>query len=170
MSREAHMARQETQRIANQLTRAVNGPAWHGPAILELLDGVTAKTAAARPIAGAHSIWELVAHTTAWLEIARLRLEGRAPQRVTKAMDWPPRHSPKGEGGTPAKAWKSDLIRLRRAATDLEQTIAALDDGRLTEKLPGAEAGWSTYVTVHGVVQHLLYHAGQIAILKKGTS
>jgi hypothetical protein len=25
----------------------------------------------------------------------------------------------------------------------------------------------STYVTLHGVVQHSLYHAGQIALLKK---
>jgi hypothetical protein len=42
------MATLERRRIADQLDRAVNGPAWHGPAILKLVKGVSAKDAASK--------------------------------------------------------------------------------------------------------------------------
>jgi hypothetical protein len=164
------MAGDEMRRIADQLDRAVNGPAWHGPSILELLKGVTAKQATAKPIRDAHSIWELVAHTAAWLEIGRLRLEGKAPLRITESMNWPPVIATRGTRASASQAWKTDVSRLRRAAKDLQDTIGAQDDGRLDEELPGVDDTWSAYITLHGVLQHVLYHAGQIAILKKGTS
>jgi uncharacterized damage-inducible protein DinB len=51
----------------------------------------------------------------------------------------------------------------------LLQAIAALDDSRLDQPIiPNASfSSSSVYVTLHGGVQHNLYHAGQIAILKK---
>ncbi len=166
------MASLEMRRIADQLDRAVNGPAWHGPAILNLVKGVSAKDAAAKPIRAAHSIWELVAHTAAWLEIVRLRLEGKAPRRITQAMDWPPIAAPtRGSGPRPSiREWRADIDRLRRAARDLQSAIRSLDDRQLSTNLPGVGDTWSAYITLHGAVQHVLYHAGQIAILKKGTS
>jgi len=53
----------ELSRLEEQLGRALEGEAWHGPSVLETLEGVSAEQAAAHPIAGAHSIWELVLHT-----------------------------------------------------------------------------------------------------------
>lgn len=52
----------ELSRLAEQLARALEGEAWHGLSVLEVLAGITAEQAAAHPIAGAHSIWELVLH------------------------------------------------------------------------------------------------------------
>ena len=71
---------------ARQLSAAVSsgpmtGPMWHGPALAEVLEGVTAERAAARPIPGAHTIWEIVLHIIAWAEIARARLKGRVDRR-----------------------------------------------------------------------------------------
>ncbi|PYQ46578.1 MAG: hypothetical protein DMF78_26090 [Acidobacteria bacterium] len=50
----------EIERLEAQLEAAFEGPAWHGPSVLEALDGVTAEGASAHPLTGAHSIWELV--------------------------------------------------------------------------------------------------------------
>jgi hypothetical protein len=164
------MAGHEMHRIADQLSRAVNGPAWHGSSLLEVLRDVNAADAAARPLPSAHSIWELVAHTTAWLEIARKRLDGTAPLDITAAMDWPPlsdaARNPADESA--ARQWQADLSRLRHAADDLQSAINTQDDRRLAEDLPGTNDTWSAYHTLHGVLQHTLYHTGQIAILKKG--
>jgi hypothetical protein len=163
------MAGLEMHRIADQLTRAVNGPAWHGLSLLETLRDVSATVAAARPLPSAHSIWELVAHTTAWLELGRMRLEGTAPLDITADMDWPPlsdaARNPSDDSA--ARQWQADLSRLRRAADDLQAAINAQDDQRLAEDLPGTNDTWSAYHTLHGVLQHTLYHTGQIAILKK---
>ena len=51
--------------LGSSLERTVTGPMWHGPALAEVLDGVTAEQAAAHPVKGAHSIWEIVLHVIA---------------------------------------------------------------------------------------------------------
>ena len=146
-----------TARIASQLERAVFGAAWHGPALLEVLDDVSIDDAAARPLSGAHSIHELAAHAAAWLEIVRQRVEGHPPD-VTEDMNWPPL-----EGN-----WTRVQRRVGDAARPLAATIRALDDSRLDDSVGGEERAWSVYETLQGAIEHSLYHAGQIAVLKKG--
>src|SRR4051794_7218988 len=78
----------EVERIADQFHRAFAGQAWHGPSVLSLLEGVTAQQAAAHPVPGAHSIWELTLHIAAWERACKLRLEGDAAQ-LSDEEDWP---------------------------------------------------------------------------------
>src|SRR3954463_7385807 len=68
----------EVARIIHQMEAAFDGEAWHGPALMELLADVSASAAAARPIASAHTIWELTLHIGAWEEVIRRRLGGQA--------------------------------------------------------------------------------------------
>src|SRR5262249_52805361 len=75
--------------IATRIERTVTGPMWHGPALTDLLEGVPRGRAAARPIAGAQSIWEIVRHITAWAEIVLRRLGGEQVD-PTPEQDWPP--------------------------------------------------------------------------------
>ena len=56
----------EIERMLDQLKRAFEGEAWHGPSVKEAIAGVTAAQAHARPLANAHSIWELVQHIAVW--------------------------------------------------------------------------------------------------------
>jgi len=63
----------QARSFADQLERAFRGGAWHGPAVAEALAGVDAARAAARPLAGAHSIWEIVRHLTVWYDAPRRR-------------------------------------------------------------------------------------------------
>jgi uncharacterized damage-inducible protein DinB len=162
MTKTGYDNRRETLRIADQLDRAINGRAWHGSSVMQLLKGVSATQAAAHPIPNAHSIAEIVAHAAAWLEIVRRRVEGTAPKRISPRMNWP-------AVGSGAEEWRATMERLRRAAADLRATIESLEDAGLDRTLPGVNDTWSTFASLHGVVQHTLYHAGQIALLKKGT-
>jgi uncharacterized damage-inducible protein DinB len=151
----------EVERITNQLERAISGDAWHGPAVMELLNGTNAEQAAARPVAGAHSIWELSLHIGAWLRACRRRLAGDRAQ-LTDAEDWP-QISDAGE-----EAWKKAVESIKDTHGELASAILALDDSRLDEPILTGLS--SVYVTLHGVIQHCLYHAGQIAVLKKALS
>ncbi|HEY7729073.1 MAG TPA: DinB family protein [Candidatus Eisenbacteria bacterium] len=150
----------EVSRIEDQLKRAFEGNAWHGPALKEVLQGVTAPRAAAKPIAGAHSIWEIVYHVAAWEDVVRRRLAGE-PVALTDAEDWPPVRD------TGDAAWSSALEGLSRGHQALRRAVSKLSDAKLKEEVPGM--GYSIYHLVHGVIQHDLYHAGQIALLKKGS-
>jgi uncharacterized damage-inducible protein DinB len=149
----------ELKRINSQLKRAFRGTAWHGPSVMELLEGVTAEQAAAHPIAGAHSIWEIVLHIRAWERITLRRLEEWVPIEATPEEDWPPVKE------TTEHAWRNALNAMSLNHDALREVIARLDESRLSEILPGTE--YSVYFMLHGVIQHDLYHAGQIALLKR---
>jgi uncharacterized damage-inducible protein DinB len=148
--------------IAEQLRRAFEGDAWHGPALLELLDDVDAVTAAAKPLPKVHSIWELVLHVAVWDAAACRRLAGEkwqpegtanfplVPKRATEA------------------AWRKAVAQAERTHDVLVRTVAGLSESRLRERVPGKR--YDFYFMLHGVAQHELYHAGQIAILKKARS
>ena len=151
----------ERDRILDQLKRAFEGNAWHGPSVREVLAGVTAEQAHARPLRNGHTIWELVRHIAVWEDVGRRRLEGdRAQIEISSPEDWPPPED------TRDAAWESASDALERGHQALVETIKRLPESRLNE--PVAEDMSTVYVTLHGVIQHDLYHAGQIAILKKG--
>jgi uncharacterized damage-inducible protein DinB len=156
----------EISRIIDELEREYDGDPWHGSPLVAILDGVGASQASAKPVANAHSIWELVLHVTAWKNEVRLRLSG-APAGDPKEGDWP-------EVGEPSpERWHTALERLRRAQRDLLADVQSLPESKLfaptndpRDRKTGA--GVSYYVLLHGAVQHDVYHAGQIALLKKG--
>ncbi len=150
----------EIERILDQLQRAYEGGAWHGPSVREALNGVTAGQAAARPLPGAHTIWELAHHIAVWEDVGRRRLEGdRAQINISSPEDWPPADD------TSEAAWEQAKASLDRGHQALRKAIARVEEARLDK--PIFEGMSTVYVTLHGVIQHDLYHAGQIALLKK---
>ena len=151
----------EIERIVDQLNRAFVGEAWHGPAVIEILEGVTAQQAVAHPLAGGHSIWELTLHLAAWMRAVLRRLHGD-PAQLTDAENFPA-VTDSGE-----RAWEEARESVKQAHKELSNAMLLLDDSRLDQ--PIIEGMSSIYVTLHGVIQHSLYHAGQIAILKKAFS
>jgi uncharacterized damage-inducible protein DinB len=153
----------EVARIGSQLKRASEGGAWHGPALLELLADVPAVQAAARPLAGAHSIWEIVLHVAAWQGFATRALGGEPmPLNLPDEEDWPP-VADAGE-----EAWRAAVADLGEVNRRLREAVRKLSDDDLERIVGGRE--YSFYFLLHGVVQHGLYHAGQIALLKKAPS
>lgn len=150
----------EIERILDQLQRAFEGNAWHGPSVREALNGVTAAQAHARPLPNAHSIWELVQHIAVWEDVGRRRLTGdRAQIAISSPEDWP------AADDTSAAAWEQAKAALERGHQALVDAIAQTAESRLDE--PIFEGMSTVYATLHGVIQHDLYHAGQIAMLKK---
>jgi len=151
----------ESLRIADQLRRAFYGDAWHGPALMELLEDVDAAMASAKPLHDVHSIWELVLHIAAWDGAGIVRLGGKVCQ-LTGTDNFPLVPKP-----TEA-AWRKAVAETRRTHDKLVKTVAGLEDSRLRDRVPGKR--YDFYHMLHGIAQHELYHAGQIAILKKAGS
>lgn len=148
----------EVERIEDQLSRAFEGEAWHGDSLREILAGVTAEAAAARPLPRAHSIWELVLHLAFTQEVMRRRLEG---ERVafSAGEDFPPVEE------TSEAAWEGALAALWDGHRKLLSAVSRLGEAELEEAVAGRD--YSRYVLLHGLAQHAAYHGGQIALLKK---
>jgi uncharacterized damage-inducible protein DinB len=147
----------EPRRIADQLRRSVSGVAWHGPSLLEILGDVTADEAHARPVESVHSIAEIVAHVSAWMWAAHRGLDGDVVSLQGDA-DWP----------TPGE-WGVTTAAMRETAMHLAARVEALADDELKVKVKSTDAEYSRYFLLHGVIQHNLYHAGQLALLKKAS-
>jgi len=151
----------ETTRLADQARRAFEGEAWHGDSILELLADVDAATAAAHPIHDAHAIWELVLHIAAW-DGAVLRRTGGTAVSLTDEQNFPPVND------TSEGAWRETVEHAIQTHRRMIDAIAAFPDARLQEQVPGKkEPYYNFFYMFAGIVQHELYHAGQIALLKK---
>ena len=153
----------ESLRIADQLRRAFTGDPWHGSPLLELLAGITAEQARARPLRSVHSIWELVLHVDVYLHAAFGASQGVAmPKLYGTEADWPT------VSDDSAAAWIAARNRLFENGGRLAAAIEDFDDARLQETVPGRQ--YDFYYLFHGIVQHSLYHGGQIAVLKKALS
>ena len=151
----------ETFRLADQIRRAFEGNAWHGDSVLELLAGVNAATAAARPIKAAHSIWEILLHIAAWDDAVVLHIGG-AVVELPDEQNFPTIKD------TSEAAWTQAIESTKQTHNELIKAVAAFPDSRLTEQVPGkSEKYYNFYYLFSGIVQHEIYHAGQIALLKK---
>jgi uncharacterized damage-inducible protein DinB len=145
----------EIERILDQLNRAWGGPSWTGVDIRPLLDDLTDAEARAHPIANVHSIIELVAHMSTWMDEVSHRLVGNS-RELTTEEDW---------RDVTQLPWPEAVEELENAQSRLCDAVARLSVDDLDKKVVGQK--YTVYVMVHGVIQHNLYHAGQIAVVKK---
>ncbi|MCU1270504.1 MAG: DinB family protein [Acidobacteriaceae bacterium] len=151
----------EIEFIADQLKAAFDGEAWHGPALMEILDGVNAATAASHPIPAAHSIWELVLHLATWERVIARRIQGQ------EFMPSDDENFPQVRQPTDS-AWREAVKMLRTTHAELIQLVSAMKEDRLNDRVPGKDYDLRFMLT--GAIQHAAYHGGQIALLKKAQS
>src|ERR1700751_4646080 len=149
----------DAARIAEQLRNAFEGNAWHGPALLELLADIDPATAASHPMPETHSIWELVFHIAAWDDAVNRRIVERKALQLKAAQNFPPVKDKS------SAAWKKAVAPLKKTHAALVKTAASLSDKQLKDPVHGKNDNVRFMLDV--VPQHELYHAGQIAILKK---
>jgi uncharacterized damage-inducible protein DinB len=144
--------------LADQLERGFRGGAWHGLAMMEILETVDAARAQWRPGPTGYSIAELVGHLTYWLEDTRRRINGELRPQGEPGSDW-------GDPRTDAETWRAACAALEEAHGRLRVTVLMLPETRLDENLPGSDTTLRGLLL--GTLQHNAYHAGQIALLRK---
>ena len=149
--------------LAECIRHSISGDPWHGPAFADLLADISEAEAAAHPIAGAHSILEIVRHVTSWIEETDSRLRGNPPA-LPVAGDWPA-----------VSAWLEAQARLKEAHERLQRSLAAFPAARLSEVIgdlrePPLGTGVTYEATLLGLAQHHAYHGGQIALLRRALS
>ena len=148
----------EIIRIAELFQKSFEGNSWHGPSVLEALANVNAEMAAAKSVSSAHSMGEIARHISLWQNTAHRRILGEITE-PTDDDDWNTSFIFNDE------TWKQSLIELKTGYQNLYATILLLDYTALEKNVAGKMT--SAYETLHGVIHHNIYHAGQISLLKK---
>jgi hypothetical protein len=152
----------ECYRLSYALASAISGEAWYGDSLRKILDNVTAKQAEAHPIPNAHSIWELVLHVEAWVKFCLGAVQGTpipAWSTMPKEQDWPPVIETGEEG------WTQAVNLFFSTHLQLVEALKTLSDDRLEATVPGRS--YNFYHLFQGMIQHAVYHGGQVALLKK---
>ena len=139
----------------------MHGDAWHSHPVWQVLDGISAERAAMRPLANAHSIWEIVGHMAFWEEVAARRLGGlRAGLEEDRNFSAMPEATEVN--------WQKTLDQFRASNQAFREALQKLDPARLNEL--SAAGKRSFYEEAHGLIEHSVYHAGQIALLAKAAN
>jgi uncharacterized damage-inducible protein DinB len=154
------MMDKEIQFLIAQLKDSYGGDPWFGRNAKALLNEVSEQDALQKP-AGEHSILELVWHMITWREftISRLQHSPGKDMQYFEQNDWQELdHSNTG-------LWRQGLDRLQETQNEL---IGLLDqqDQSLLEKIVD-ERMYNFRKLLYGLIQHDIYHFGQIAYIKK---
>ena len=149
----------EIERIADLMEETFDGKPYYGPSLVGALEDVTADLAARRPDSTAHNIWEIVLHLTAELYYACDVINGTAEPWIEGETTW------RAVMDTSEDSWRQAIHSLKQANRALVRTVRALDDAVVTQEAQPSRRPF--YVMLHGTLDHGIYHAGQIMLLKK---
>lgn len=158
---EEQLAMTEKAQILDELHKIYDGDAWHADNLVAILANITVEQALAKPIAEAHSIWELVLHLAAWNETWVARLQGESRSEPIDG-DFP------RIADTSEQTWQEALLRLETSIKNLIAAIGGIDDDSFAKRVADRDYTLSSFL--HGIVRHIVYHSGQIALLKKASA
>lgn len=151
----------ETQYIIKTFESTLSGQPWFGRAVYEILDEVDETKAGTKPNGTEHSMLELIWHMNTWAEFILGSLENRTADemKAIEANDWrildPKTHTWK-KGIEKLKATHNKIIGLLQQKTH---------DSFLSDIVPTRKFNYR--FMLNGLIQHNIYHLGQIAYLKK---
>ena len=148
----------EVDRILKHYDSVLNGEAWHGDPIWQILDGISAEAAAAQPPFEGHTIWEIVMHMSFWEGVGAKRLRGERAGLIEE-LNFPAMPAPTEEN------WKRTLEEFRASNRSFREALAKLQPGQLDSLTAAGKRSY--YGEAHGVIEHNVYHAGQLALLSK---
>lgn len=140
------------------LQNTYNGAAWHGASVMEVINKISARQAF-HESEHIHRICELVQHMITWRVFACKRLEGDDQFEVSQNEDW------KDFSTADSSIWESVKKDLGESQEKLINALEQANNDLLTELVEGK--AYDYYTMIHGVIQHDLYHLGEIALLSR---
>jgi uncharacterized damage-inducible protein DinB len=150
----------ETQSIIKKIETTLSGEPWFGRALYVILEEVDAKKVYIKPNNTEHSLIELLYHMITWADFTLKRLEKDKINDLTAAeeLDWrtinPKIHT-----------WKKGLAEFKAINKKIIALLNTKDDDFLVE--PVDYRKYNFRFLLNGMIEHNIYHLGQIAYLNK---
>lgn len=150
----------ETTTLTEQFQDAFAGDPWFGRNAKALLAEINEANAFEKPN-GQHSLLELVWHMVNWREfvITRVQPDAGKDLHYFETNDWQQLdHSDK-------TLLEKGMDRLMQTQDELLNILKSFDDNNLDENVPERQYSYRKLFT--GILQHDIYHLGQIAYIIK---
>ncbi len=150
----------EIQSIIRHIENVHNGEPWFGKAVFTLLEEVNISTVYEKPNDAPHSQIDLLYHMITWADFTLKRLEKNtiSDLKATENLDWreinPKKHN-----------WSKGLKELKTILKKIITILKKKDDGFLKEIVDYRKYNYR--FLLNGMIEHNIYHIGQIAFLNK---
>ena len=146
------------KQYVRQLDQLYNGGSWQGESISAKLNSLSEAEAFQQPLPGVHSVAEIVWHCIYWRTVALKRMEGDNLYReqTMEALNFLPLTELQEKG------WKDLIAELSQSQSDILRELDTKRDAFLDGEY---QPGYSFDHLVEGIVQHDLYHLGQIGLV-----
>jgi uncharacterized damage-inducible protein DinB len=145
--------------IFRQLIEIQDGSRWFDQCFKEKIDRLSDSEALTRPIPQVHSVAEHISHIIEWRKECLLRFNGQRTDLMHSPNDW------KDNIALGKIGW-TNLKRLFYESTvTLINALQDQDDAYLETKV--LDTGYNFHYLIEGIIQHDLYHLGQIGITIK---
>ena len=150
----------EMQSIIRNLQNVNAGEPWFGRSVYELLEEIDPSIVYKKPNDNSHSLIELLYHMITWAEFTFKRIEGDKDQDLTafEQMDW-------REIKPVVHTWEKGLKEYKKVHNTIVTLLETKDDEFLKEIVDYRK--YNFRFLLNGLIQHNIYHAGQVAYLNK---
>ncbi len=150
----------EIQSLLLQFQNVNSGEPWFGRAVYEILDEVDEKKASIKPNNSEHSLIELLYHMITWADFTLKRIEKDKINDLAAAeeLDW-------RTITRKAHTWKKGLAEFKAIHKKIIALLKKKDDSFLQEQVDYRK--YDFQFLLNGLIQHNIYHLGQIAYLNK---
>ena len=150
----------ETQSIIRNLQNVLTGEPWYGRSIYAILEEINPAIVHKKSNDNSHSLTELLYHMITWAGFTQKQIEGAGKEEIEKieSRDWividPKIHD-----------WQKGLTELKSIHEKIMDLLQSKEDEWLKEKVSFREFNYR--FLLNGLIQHNIYHLGQIAYLRK---
>ncbi len=146
------------EQLLSDFENVFSGEPWYGESVLTILERVSADQAM-KPVGGKR-IYTVLLHILAWRTYLLRQLQGETEYDIVDpAVDWPVYQN---EG---AAAWPRAVASLKENQQQVLALLRDLSEAQLMDAVPRRK--FSFAFLINGVIQHDVYHLGQIALLQK---
>jgi uncharacterized damage-inducible protein DinB len=154
-----------SEKLQRELEKVLSGDPWYGTPVYKILSGVTFETAYEKPPGSVNNIARIVLHMISWTEEVMDRLNGMTAG-VPTSGDWPPTGSPDEQ------KWQNYVNDLKLVNVNLIGLIQHFPQEKWNEPMNDERnrelgSGVTYEELVNGLIQHHIYHSGQVALLTR---
>lgn len=152
--------KKEILSIIQKIEEVNSGQPWFGKPVYSILKEVNTKKVYLRPNDTEHSMIELLYHMNTWAGFTLKRIEKDPDMDLVafKKMDWRPINPD-------IHTWKKGMAEFRSIQKKIIKTLNKKDDSFLKEIVDFRK--YNYHFLLHGMIEHNIYHIGQIVYLNK---
>lgn len=150
----------EVEAIVQRIERVLDGEPWYGKSILTVLEEVDSNKANQHRGGSSHSMLDILYHMNTWAEftLKRIQKDKSFDLKQAEEMDWrkidPKIHS-----------WKKGITAFKSFHKEIIAELQKKDDSFLVDMVEFRK--YNFRFLLNGLMDHNIYHAGQIAMLNK---